>query len=222
MEVLILIGVGIVVLLLFIISQNRTRISDRTTVTTRKTIHTEDGEVRVERTQVLDTLSTQYHKAEPMPGPSIAKPPQYDQSVIENYKRNNSLPNKTPQTMPHAQLATITNSHPEELPEKRPVASPAPTAPLQEMDSIETDKKRCKRCNRNLNLERFGVSPKSADGRTVWCRQCLDAPRDTAKKKYCPKCTRQRLRTSFYSNANRKDGLTLWCKDCMDKSKGRR
>ncbi len=62
--------VGVVTVILFIFNQNRTKTSDKTIVTHTRTIKTEDGEVNVHRTQVVDSASTTYHT----PGAAKAKP----------------------------------------------------------------------------------------------------------------------------------------------------
>ncbi|EAB3658199.1 hypothetical protein JF078_003704 [Salmonella enterica] len=204
---------GIVVVILFIISQNRTKISDRTTVTTRKTIKTEDGEIQIHRTQTVDSAVSQYH------APKVATTPpkaEYDLEAIHGYYKAEEQ--KAVSSIPPQSAVKIVQEIPK--PAIQVVTTPA-SAPATVVTQDEIEKKKCKRCHRSLILDRFGSNPKSSDGRTVWCRECLDAPRDTAKQKYCPKCKRRRMRTSFYTNTNRKDGLTLWCKDCMDKSNRR-
>lgn len=56
--------VGVVAVIIYVINQNKTKISDRTVVNQNKTIKTEDGEVTISRTQVIEHTSTHFQKLE--------------------------------------------------------------------------------------------------------------------------------------------------------------
>lgn len=58
--------VGVVAVIIYVINQNKTKISDRTVVNQNKTIKTEDGEITINRTQVIEHTSTQFQKLEVM------------------------------------------------------------------------------------------------------------------------------------------------------------
>lgn len=205
--------VGVVVVILFIINQNRTKTSDKTVVTHTRTIKTEDGEINVHRTQVVDSASTTYHT----PGAaSVSSKTKYDISAIDNYNRQTSIQHQE-RAIPEPRQP-IDVSPTRITPEKEPVRLAPPAITSSQAASIE-ERKKCPRCSRNLPMSKFRLSSKQPDGHTIWCGECLDAPRNTKHMKYCPKCKKRRMKTSFYPNSNRKDGLTLWCKDCMDKSK---
>ncbi|GKW21882.1 hypothetical protein PEC302107_36110 [Pectobacterium araliae] len=203
--------VGAVVVIIYIMSQNRTKFSDRTVVTHQSKIKTDDGEITINRTQVLDKASTAYHQ----PGSQPA--PQYDDSVIKQYNQQ-AIKNKAESAIPPPR-PTI-NVSPTRI-EPAVAKEPPRVAPItkQIQTTPDEERKKCPRCSRNLPMSKFRLSSKQPDGHTIWCGECLDAPRNTKHMKYCPKCKKRRMKTSFYQNSNRKDGLTLWCKDCMDKSK---
>lgn len=198
--------IGVVVVIIYLINQNKTKVSDRTVVTHTKKIQTDDGEINIHRTQVVEQTATQF-SSKPDVNTFHNQAVQSAESVkaIQNTqpKQSYSIPEKQP---------VVINQQP-----VKQIASQPQQATLN--NSVDSDRKKCKRCSRNLPFDKFGKSGKSDDGLTVWCRECLDAPRDTPKMKYCPKCKVRRNKASFYPNSKRKDGLTLWCKTCMDKSK---
>lgn len=82
--------VGVVAVIIYVINQNKTKISDRTVVNQNKTIKTEDGEITINRTQVIDRTSTQFHKAGG-DAPNISVPPDYDSAVIQTYYKQQEL-----------------------------------------------------------------------------------------------------------------------------------
>lgn len=95
MEIILIIA-GVVAVIIYFINQNKTRVSDRTVVTQQRTIKTNDGEIKVQRTQVVDSTSTQYHSSG---APSIAKQAEYDlQTINDYYKQLNEKP--VPQQIP--------------------------------------------------------------------------------------------------------------------------
>lgn len=214
---IILIIVGIVAVIIYLINQNKTRTSDRTIVTHHRTIKTDDGEIKVQRTQVVDSTSTQYHGSNT---PGIAKQTEYDLHTTNDY---NKQINVTPPQTHALQEKPAIDVIPVQV--QRPVihqpisVATTPARQIEQSKPVEADKKKCPRCCRSLQFDKYGKSQKYNDGMTLWCLECLKAPRDTPKMKYCPKCGKRRYKTSFCANSKRKDGLTLWCKECMDKSK---
>ncbi|MEQ5120792.1 hypothetical protein [Morganella morganii] len=216
MEVILIIAVVVAVIIYFI-NQNKTRVSDRTVVTQHRTIKTDDGEIKVQRTQVVDSTSTQYHGSG---ATSIAKQTEYDlQAINDYYKQINERPPQpqVAQARPAIDVTPVQAQYPAIAKQSAP--TPAHQIEQHSLKADPDDKKKCPRCSRNLPFNKYGKSQKYNDGMTLWCLECLKAPRDTPKMKYCPKCGKRRYKTSFYANSKRKDGLTLWCKECMDKSK---
>ncbi|KGP45060.1 hypothetical protein [Morganella morganii] len=215
MEVILILA-GVVAVIIYFINQNKTKVSDRTVVTQQRTIKTDDGEIKVHRTQVVDSTSTQYHGSG---APSVARQTEYDlQAINDYYKQINEKPAQPQITreQPAIDVAPVRV----QPPAARPIPVPPPQAAHKEQPKPDQpDKKKCPRCSRSLPFDKYGKSSKYNDGMTMWCLECLRAPRDTPKMKYCPKCGKRRYKTSFYANSKRKDGLTLWCKECMDKSK---
>ncbi len=151
----------------FLINQNRTKVSDRTVVTHNRTIKTDDGEIRVQRTQVMDSTSTQYHK----PGAaSVASKTEYDLQAINNY---------------YQQKAGI-EAQQKHIQEVKPAieAQPIRIEQPKAITSIDADenlshskaqegKKQCTRCRISLPYSKFSKSSKHPDGVTIWCTSCL-------------------------------------------------
>lgn len=52
--------VGVVVVILYLINQNKTRVTNRTEITRDRKIKTDDGEISIRERQVIDSVSTQY------------------------------------------------------------------------------------------------------------------------------------------------------------------
>ncbi|MBM3061465.1 hypothetical protein GF718_09025 [Citrobacter braakii] len=218
--------VGVVAVIIFIISQNRTKTSNRTVIRQEKTIKTDDGEIKIQRTQVVDSTTTQYHRADN--APDVSANPKYDQSVIEAYSRK---PIEAVKEISPSQPQPFTSALPSGVSQRpayhgnfpgdnKPTPTPTPT-PTEDKTS-SNGKKQCTRCRINLPYDKFRRSSKNPDGLTIWCASCLDGPKNTRHTKWCPICNVRRKRTSFYSNAQNADGLMAWCKTCWDKHKGKR
>ncbi len=190
--------VGVVVIIIYLINQNKTKTNDRTVISQTDTIKTQTGEVHIVRTKTIVHTNTKFTAAATVQEkPSEA----YNHAVIQSYNQERRL---------------------EKVVELPPPPQPAVTQTVEQKAPprlIESeDRKKCPRCSRTMSYSKFRKSPKQTDGLTIWCGECLDAPRDTDHKKYCPKCKKRRMKYNFYPNGNRKDKLTLWCKNCMDKS----
>ncbi|SPZ65445.1 Uncharacterised protein [Serratia quinivorans] len=212
--------VGVVAVIIFIISQNRTKVSDRTVVTHNRTIKTDDGEIRVQRTQVVDSSSTQYHKPS---AASVASKAEYDLQAINEYyqqKANSPGQQKTIQ-----EISPATDSLPIRVEPTQAAVSLQERKPAEKViDEITPEpeaKKQCTRCRVNLPYSKFSRSSKHPDGVTIWCTDCLKGEKNTKHMKWCPVCKVRRKRTSFYPNNSNADGLMAWCKTCWDKRKYR-
>lgn len=211
--------VGVVVVVLFVISQNRTRITNRTVVTRDRKIKTEDGEIRIQQTQVIDSASTQYTRPNSLNHESHGE---YDKAVIDEYNHQISQQKVIESIPPERQASTL--AQPQRL-EKVINPQPEISAPQVSSEATRTThsgSKICTRCSRNLSYDKYRKSSKNPDGLTIWCAHCLDGPKNTQHTKWCPVCEIRRKRTSFYKNANNRDGLMSWCKSCWDSYKGKR
>lgn len=208
--------VGVVVVIIFLINQNRTKVSDRTVVTHNRTIKTDDGEIRVQRTQVMDSTSTQYHK----PGAaSVASKTEYDlQAINDYYQQKASIP--TQQNSIREARPAI-DIQPMRIERHKEVAARIDNNVNANQNTIPEGKKQCTRCRIELPFSKFSKSSKHPDGITIWCTDCLKGDKNTKHMKWCPICKVRRKRTSFYPNNSNADGLMAWCKTCWDKHKNR-
>lgn len=209
--------VGVVVVILFVLSQNRTKITNRTVITRNKTVKTEDGEIRIQQTQVIDSASTQYTKPNTLNNENHSE---YDKAVISDYYKQVSQ-QKAVESLRTEQQPFIQPQRVEKV--VNPLSSPTEKPTLIENNTpVASGSKICTRCSRNLPLDKFRKSRKHSDGYTTWCAHCLDGPKNTQHTKWCPICEIRRKRTSYYKNANNRDGLMSWCKICWDSYKGKR
>ena len=209
--------VGVVVVILFVLSQNRTKITNRTVITRNKTVKTEDGEIRIQQTQVIDSASTQYTKPNTLNNENHSE---YDKAVISDYYKQVSQ-QKAVESLRTEQQPFIQPQRVEKV--VNPLSSPTEKPTLIENNTpVASGSKICTRCSRNLPLDKFRKSRKHSDGHTTWCAHCLDGPKNTQHTKWCPICEIRRKRTSYYKNANNRDGLMSWCKICWDSYKGKR
>lgn len=209
--------VGVVVVILFVISQNRTKITNRTVITRDKTVKTEDGEIRIHQTQVIDSASTQYKKPNTLNNESHAE---YDKAVISDYYKQVSQ-QKAVASLRTEQQPITQHQRVEKVVNPQPSSTNKP-ALIEKISPVSGGSKVCTRCSRNLPFDKFRKSSKHPDGYTTWCAHCLDGPKNTQHTKWCPICEIRRKRTSYYKNANNRDGLMSWCKSCWDSYKGKR
>lgn len=202
-----LIFIGIVGLSLYFLNQNKTEKKDKTTITHKKVIQTQDGEVHIERRQVIDSVRTSYTKND-----------------IANTAINNIQPVISHTTVKQIEMQMepqplALETSPKPIIQNNLFDQPQPTMPpAQEPTKV------CPKCDEALLFNAFSKSSKYEDGLTKWCTRCLnqlneDRKTESSNKKTCPHCKRTRLKTSFYKNSKQHDGLTKWCKDCMDKAK---
>lgn len=195
--------VGLIGLVVYFLNQNKTEKKDRTIITHKKTIQTDDGEVHIERRQVIDSVRTSYTKKD------VAQ---------------NEIKDITP-TINHNSVEKISNMNQEnDIKELELTPSPKPIIQVDMFSTLDHETKTCLKCNKNLPYSEFPQSHKNEDGLTKWCISCLnqlneDRKNKSGNKKQCPNCKKNRLKSSFYKNSKQPDGLTKWCKTCMDKSK---
>lgn len=207
-----LIFIGIVGLFLYFLNQNKTEKKDQTTITHKKVIQTKDGEVLIERRQVIDSVRTSYTKND-IANTAIEN----IQPVITHTSTKQIEAKIEPKTMEKQSFALELSTKP--VGQNGLFDQPQPTKP----PDIEPTKV-CPKCEKALNDNAFSKSSKYEDGLTKWCTRCLnqlneDRKTEGSNKKTCPHCKRTRLKTSFYKNSKQNDGLTKWCKGCMDKAK---
>lgn len=202
-----LIIVGLIILVLYFLNQNKTEKKDVTTITHKRVIQTEDGEVRIERRQTLNSVQTSYAKKDIIQNQikDIEKK-EITNTVNTDLKEsvnNITTKNVATKARPESQLNLLLQSTQQEL----------------DLSDMETQVKDCPKCQKNLNYNSFGNSSKNPDGLTKWCLECLSNSTKKvppkANQKYCPKCKKNRMKTSFNKNSKQEDGLTKWCKDCM-------
>lgn len=192
--------VGVVVIVIYLINQNKSKTSDRTVIRQTDTYKTETGEIRVERTKVVDSTQTTFTP----PQPPINTPGQaYTNAIgkIESAQR-------------------ITPPVSERVVETRKPITPAPITSVKKI-GVSEQSKQCTRCRIMLPFSKFSQSSKHADGVTIWCTECLRGEKNTKHMKWCPICKVRRKRTSFYPNPENADKLMAWCKSCIDARKGR-
>lgn len=211
--------VGVVVVILFIINQNRTKVSDRTVVTHSRTIKTDDGEINVHRTQVVDSTSTQYNK--PI-SPDITSKTEYDLQTINNYYQQKASASTEKKVIPEIKPAI--EVHPIRIEPKKEATTRTERSTSSHTDNkppIIEGKKQCTRCRIDLPYSKFSKSSKHQDGITIWCTDCLKGEKNTKHTKWCPMCKVRRKRTSYYPNTSNADGLMAWCRICFDSRKSR-
>lgn len=192
--------VGVVVVIIYLINQNKSKTSDRTVIRQTDTYKTETGEVRVERTKVVDSTQTTFTP----PQPPINTPAQVYTNAVGQIESARSV------TTPAAEKVIETH---------KPIA-PAPTTSVKQIGSSDKSKQ-CTRCRITLPFSKFSQSSKHTDGITIWCTDCLRGEKNTKHMKWCPMCKVRRKRTSFYPNPENADKLMAWCKACIDSRKGR-
>ncbi|MCG9940531.1 hypothetical protein [Providencia rettgeri] len=205
--------IGVVVVIIYLINQNKTKVSDRTVVTHTKKIQTEDGEINIHRTQVVEQTATQFSSK-----PDVST---FHNQAVQSADSVKAIQNTQPQksySIPEKQPVVINQQ-----PIKQIAAQPQKSQPSVSNDNNQAiGKKQCTRCRINLPYDKFRKSSKNPDGHTIWCASCLDGPKNTKHMKWCPVCNVRRKRTSFYPNNQNADKLMAWCKTCWDKHKAKR
>ncbi|OAT18675.1 hypothetical protein M977_03597 [Buttiauxella gaviniae ATCC 51604] len=197
---------GVVVVVIYVINQNKSKTNDRTVIRQTDTYKTETGEIRVERTKVVDNSQTTFHppqQTQVTPGDAY----QNATSKIENFRQ--SIVPVTKKTSGTDQGVTSV---------RKPEIS-APVLPIEQ--ESEEQFKQCTRCRIMLPFSKFSKSGKHSDGITIWCTDCLRGDKNTRHMKWCPKCKIRRKRTSYYPSTENADKLMAWCKTCVDARKVR-
>lgn len=192
---------GVVIVVIYVINQNKTKTSDKTVIRQRDTYKTESGEVTIERTKVVDTSQATFSA----PQPVQVSPAEVHNQALANGRAQHVIVNEN-QSNTVKEVGKVEN---------RLVNS----APRVESTTPVEKVKQCTRCRVHLPFSKFSKSSKHPDGVTVWCTACLKGDKNTRHMKWCPKCKIRRKRTSFYSNSQNADGLMAWCKTCWDSHK---
>lgn len=208
--------VGVIGLFIYFLNQNKTEKKDKTTITHKRVIQTNDGEVHISQTHVIDSVRTTYTKQD------LSKQIIKDVAPSINHTQPQKITSvvlSDPSTSSYHQEQEY--SHASEVTPAESFALVSPKADSQQdLFDEKQEGKQCPNCKRPLPFTSFRTSSKHEDGLTKWCRECLSAPRvQQSNKKQCPKCKKTRLKSSFYKNSKQPDGLTKWCKTCMDNSK---
>lgn len=215
---------GIVGLGLYFLSQNKTEKRDKTTITHKRVIQTNDGEVHISQTQVIDSVRTTYNPKDLSKqvlkdvAPSIPLA-QYQQIASKAQDEPLIISSDQPHKFAHHEQKLSLNQ--ETKPADNFTLSPPKADSQQDLFAEKNESKDCPNCERHLPFSSFGKSSKYLDGLTKWCMQCLNNHQSRLPKnqKNCPKCKKTRLKSSFYKNSKQPDGLTKWCKTCMDNSR---
>lgn len=178
---LIIFGAG---LFLYFLNQNKTEKRDVTTITHKKTIQTEDGEIHIERRQTFHTTQTSYksdheidQKLQKLKTVSIEKkekefildqPPQQEEIVY------------TPPTIASKQCPKCTKELDYSLFGKSPKNPDGLTKwcldclnNSNKKPQPKANQKYCPHCKRNRMKTSFGKNSKQEDGLTKWCRDCM-------------------------------------------------
>lgn len=165
--------VGVVVVILYLINQNKTRVTNRTEITRDRKIKTDDGEISIRERQVIDSVSTQYTK----PNTVNVAQPDYDNAVISDYYKQLAK-QKAIESLRQNQTQPVASSRPvEKIVNPLPRVEQKQVTPKTESAPVE-HRKVCTRCSRNLPMDKFRKSSKSHhDGYTTWCAHCLDGPK---------------------------------------------
>lgn len=192
---------GVVIVAIYVINQNKTKTTDKTIIRQRDTYKTETGEITIERTKVVDTSQVTFS----VPQTVQVSPAEVHNQALVNGRAQQAIVNEK-------QL----NAVKEVTKVDHRLINPAPR-----VDSIPTEEKvkQCTRCRVHLPFSKFSKSSKHPDGVTIWCTACLKGDKNTKHMKWCPKCKIRRKRTSFYSNSQNADGLMAWCKTCWNSHK---
>lgn len=190
---------GVVVVVIYLINQNKTKKTDKTVIRQRDTYKTETGEVTIERTKIVDTSQATFTSPQPV---QLSSADVHSQALAHGRSQQAVIVDIKPTTSTSAPLKTKATPQAE----KRGI----------ELKTGAEDKKQCTRCRVNLPFSKFSKSSKHPDGITIWCTECLKGDKNTKHMKWCPKCKIRRKRTSFYANNNNADSLMAWCKSCWD------
>ena len=226
MELLVILGIGIVLYLFF--SNNKTSSESGSTVTTTTEIEQKVGNTKVKQRIVEHHSANKAHSqtVRPKTDEELYVPdPHIELTSVGSSAAQEALSSAQRE---QSQQRIATPQQPERVIQHRP--GPAQVTvervkPLPSPDSLNTVKE-CGSCGDTFPSSHFYPSKKNPDGLSKWCKHCLDAlDRNKSKKqktKVCPKCNRNRRFTSYFKSSKYPDGLTKWCKDCLGRhNKGR-
>lgn len=145
---------GLVVVVIYLINQNKTKTTDKTIIKQKDTFRTETGEVTIERTKVVDTSQVTFNTPQPV---------QVSSAQIHNQAQSNARAQQEKIPEGHASTSAVRNPAPHII---------AKTCQVELKPNVEKVKQ-CTRCRVNLPFSKFSKSSKHSDGITVWCTECL-------------------------------------------------
>ena len=198
---------GVVVILIYLINQNKSKTTDKTIIRQTDTYKTETGEVRIERTKVVDTAKTTFTKMQP---PQATSGETYIKAVAQVESTRKPM------------QEILDDGLGDKLSKPSFITTHTANTVIEEKQPSLEQKKQCTRCRITLPFSKFSKSSKHNDGVTIWCSDCLKGEKNTKHMKWCPICKVRRKRTSYYTNNENADSLMAWCKGCWDSYKGRK
>ncbi len=172
--------VGLVGLGLYFLNQNKTEKKDRTVITHKKVIQTNDGEIHIQRTQTIDSVITSYAKQDLSAEKDILKTIQSEQPIknlqTEAVQQNIiTNPINTKKNCPNCERLLPFDSfrssskHEDGLTKWCVECLSAPRVAPQ------SNKKYCPSCKKNRFKTSFYKNSKQPDGLTKWCKTCMDS-----------------------------------------------
>ncbi len=194
--------IGLVVVAIYLINQNKAKTTDKTVIRQTDTYKTDTGEIRVERTKVIDSTQTTFHPAQQK---QTTPKEAYHNAINQVDYSSRIVPEPVQKKIESCPLETVSS--------RDDVCEPALALKQNNINELS---KQCTRCRIQLPFSKFSKSSKHSDGVTVWCTDCLRGEKNTRHMKWCPRCKIRRKRTSFYPSNDNADKLMAWCKSCVD------
>ncbi|WP_269915338.1 hypothetical protein [Acinetobacter sp. HY1485] len=178
---LIVLGIGLII---YFLNKNKTEKRDITTITHKRTIQTEDGEVSIERRQTFDTTQTSYkpdqsidQKLENLKTISVEK--QDKEFALDQQPQQEELV-FTPSQTTSKECPKCNKQLTFSLFGKSPKNSDGLTKwcldclnNANKKPQPKSNQKYCPHCKRNRMKTSFGKNSKQEDGLTKWCRDCM-------------------------------------------------
>lgn len=180
-----LIGIGIVFIILYFLNQNRTQKNERTTITQKQVIQTQNGEIHIERKQTIDSVRTIYTKSS---SETISPIINNVTSPSPELKTSNNLNNQQPtsQVTPLGKDSVLINNKMcpnctrnlslENFRKSGKHADGYTKWCIECLSQPKTTstKKHCPNCKKNRLKVSFYKNTKREDGLTLWCKTCMD------------------------------------------------
>lgn len=204
----ILIGIVVLGIIWWFISNNKKSINDETVIETKRTVKIDGGEQTITRKTVINNNQTDIRTpTSPMTPPT--------HKIIEPTERELELQRQLEETKQRELEAKALIN--------KLANQPTPQTVNITKQTNEQELKQCNNCNRLQPISQYRPNHNQPDGLTKWCISCLDSgeklinPASIKGMKYCPKCRQNRRKTSFYPTKKNPDGLSKWCKYCLPK-----